>query len=223
MENIYSLVLKDFFKVDKVFKNKSYLINANDDILFDKDDDRTTSSGIYFKLFLSKISNDLNIKLLLYSWCNDSQTYVPLEKSIWIEESFGDGKYINQIKNHYKKLIEDFLNMFKLINHYWQLKEIINKLENPTFIFHYKLLNTFSKEILENIVSKHFEIYPILNIPLLKSKIDKQDISYIFLPDYIQGFYIKGIEVSVDLDDSDFAIIEDDNGVITKDRFFEVI
>lgn len=72
---------------------------------------------------------------MLYSWCNDSQTYVPLEKSIWIEEGFGDGKYINQIKNHYKKLIEDFLNIFKLIKYYWQLKEIINKLENPTFIF----------------------------------------------------------------------------------------
>ena len=68
-----------------------------------------------------------------------------------------------------------------------------------------------------------FDIYPILNVVLLKNKIDRQNISQIFLPNYSGGFYINGIEISVDLDDSDFAIIEDDSGVITTERFFEII
>lgn len=223
MNNVYNLVLKKFFKNDDKFNNKSFLINANDDILLDKNDESKISSGIYFKLYLSKVSNDLKIKLLLYSWCNETQTYVVLNKSIWSEEGFGAGKYISKIENHYKKLVENFLSVFKLIKYYWQLKEIINKLENPIFSFHYKLLNTFSRDFLEKFLLEDFDIYPILNIALLKNRIDKQNISQIFSPNYTEGLYINGMEISVDLDDSDFAIIEDDIGVITKDKFLEII
>lgn len=223
MNNVYNLVLKKFFKNDDKFNNKSFLINANDDILLDKNDESKISSGIYFKLYLSKVSNDLKIKLLLYSWCNETQTYVVLNKSIWSEEGFGAGKYISKIENHYKKLVENFLSVFKLIKYYWQLKEIIHKLENPIFSFHYKLLNTFSRNFLEKFLLEDFDIYPILNIALLKNRIDKQNISQIFSPNYTEGLYINGMEISVDLDDSDFAIIEDDIGVITKDKFLESI
>ena len=223
MNNVYNLVLKNFFKNNEKFNNKSFLINANDDILLDKNDKSKTSSGIYFKLYLSKVSNDLKIKLLLFSWCNETQTYVVLNKSIWNEEGFGSGKYIPKIENHYKRIVENFLSVFKQIKYYWQLKEIIHKLENPILSFHYKLLNTFSREFLEKFLLKEFDIHPILNVVLLKNKIDKQNISQIFLPNYTEGLYVYGIEISVDLDDSDFAIIEDDSGVITTERFFEII
>ena len=128
MNNIYNLVLKNFFKTNEKFNNKSFLIDANDEILLDKNDDRKTNSGVYFKLYISKVSNDLKIRLLLYSWCNDTQTYLPLKKSIWSEEGFGAGKYICKIENHYKKIVENFLNIFRLIKYYWHLKEIIHKL-----------------------------------------------------------------------------------------------
>ena len=223
MNNVYNLVLKNFFKNNEKFNNKSFLINANDDILLDKNDESKISSGVYFKLYLSKVSNDLKIKLLLYSWSNGTQTYIVLNKSIWSEEGFAGGKYISKIENHYKKIVENFLSVFKQIKYYWQLKEIIHKLENPIFSFHYKLLNTFSREFLEKFLLEDFDIYPILNVVLLKNKIDRQNISQIFLPNYTGGFYIDGIEISVDLDDSDSAIIEDDSGVITTDKFFEII
>ena len=223
MNNVYNLVLKNFFKNNEKFNNKSFLIDANDDILLDKNDESKISSGVYFKLYLSKVSNDLKIKLLLYSWSNGTQTYIVLNKSIWSEEGFAGGKYISKIENHYKKIVENFLSVFKQIKYYWQLKEIIHKLENPIFSFHYKLLNTFSREFLEKFLLEDFDIYPILNVALLKNKIDRQNISQIFLPNYTGGFYIDGIEISVDLDDSDFAIIENDGCDITRERFFEII
>ncbi len=34
---------------------------------------------------------------------------------------------------------------------------------------------------------------------------------------------MNGIEISVDLDDSDFAIIENDGREITRERFLEII
>jgi hypothetical protein len=223
MNNVYNLVLKKFFKSNEKFNNKSFLINVNDDILLDKNDDRKTSSGIYFKLYISKVSNDLKIRLSLYSWCNETQTYVPLNKSIWSEEGFGGGKYISKIENHYKKIVDNFLSIFKLIKYHWHLKEIIHKLENPIFSFHYKMLNSFGKEFLEKFFLEHFNNYPILNIALLKNKIDSYDTPQLFLPHYIEGLYINGIEISVDLDDSDFAVIEDDSSVITSENFLEII
>lgn len=223
MNNVYNLVLKNLFKNNEKFNNKSFLINANDEILLDKNDESKIGSGVYFKLYLSKVSNDLKIKLLLYSWCNRTQTYVALNKSIWNEKGFGNGKYISKIENHYKKIVENFLDIFKQMTYYWKLKEIIHKLENPIFNFHYKLLNTFSKEFLEKFLLKKFDIYPILNVVLLKNRIHKQNIPQIFLPNYTEGFYLNGIEISVDLDDSDFAIIEDDGREITRERFFEII
>lgn len=223
MNNVYNLVLKNFFKNNEKFNNKSFLIDANDDILLDKNDESKISSGVYFKLYLSKVSNDLKIKLLLYSWSNKTQTYAVLNKSIWNEEGFGGGKYISKIGNHYKRIVENFLDVFKQMTYYWKLKEIIHKLENPIFNFHYKLLNTFSREFLEKFLLEKFDIYPILNVVLLKNRIHKQNIPQIFLPNYTEGFYLNGIEISVDLDDSDFAIIEDDGREITRERFFEII
>ncbi len=135
----------------------------------------------------------------------------------------GGGKYISKIENHYKRIIGNFLFVFKQIKYYWHLKEIIHKLENPMCSFHYKLLNTFSREFLEKFLLEEFDIYPILNVPLLKNRIDRGSFHRIFLPHYTSGFYMNGIEISVDLDDSDFAIIENDGCDITRERFFEII
>ena len=135
----------------------------------------------------------------------------------------GGGKYISKIENHYKRIIGNFLFVFKQIKYYWHLKEITHKLENPIFSFHYKLLNTFSREFLEKFFLEQFDNYPNLNIPLLKNKIDRYDIPQLFLPHYVEGFYANGIEISVDLDESDFAIIEDDSGVISKDECLKLL
>ena len=222
MNNVYNLVLKNFFKNNEKFNNKSFLIDANDDILLDKNDESKISSGVYFKLYLSKVSNDLKIKLLLYSWCNGTQTYAVLNKSIWNEEGFGGGKYISKIGNHYKRIVENFLDVFKQIEYYWHLKEIIHKLENPIFNFHYKLLNTFSKKSLEDICLKHFNNYPILNVAILKEKVYDR-IHYLFLPNYVNGFYIFGIEASVDLDETDYAIIENDSKEILMQECLKLL
>ncbi len=85
------------------------------------------------------------------------------------------------------------------------------------------MLNTFSREFLEKFLLEEFDNYPILNVALLKNRVNRQNIPQIFSPHYTSGFYINGIEISVDLDDSDFAIIEDDGREITRERFFEII
>ena len=90
-------------------------------------------------------------------------------------------------------------------------------------IFHYKLINTFSQEILEKIFLTHFENYPILNIPMLRNYNYSNNLQYIFLPKYISGFYIDDILVRISSKD-DFTEIEDVyNGVITKEEFLNFL
>ena len=70
-------------------------------------------------------------------------------------------------------------------------------MENPKYIFHYKLINTFSQEILEKIFLIHFENYPILNMSKLKNHIFQDDFSTLFIPKYIKNFYMNNLIVSV--------------------------
>lgn len=70
-------------------------------------------------------------------------------------------------------------------------------MENPKYIFHYKLINTFSQEILEKIFLTHFENYPILNMSKLKNHIFQDDFSTLFIPKYIKNFYMNNLIVSV--------------------------
>lgn len=216
------VIKKEFFKKNEIFKNKEFLINANDEILLDENDNKFINTGVYFKLHFRKIEQNLEVNISLYAWCNNKQKYVPLKNSIWREKGFGDSKHIPKIEAYYKRIIENFLILFEKMKYYWQLKEVIHKLENPTFIFHYKLINTFSEEILKKIFIKDFNNYPILNISYLKTnKLSRFNCNYIFLNNYIQGFFIDGIEVCVDLNESNYVIIEDtSNGiVITKEEF----
>lgn len=213
MQKRYSITLKNFLE-NKKFNNKSFFINANDELVLENDN-KKVNLGIFFKLILSKKSNDLKVEISLYSWSNIKQSLVPIDKSIWKDFEFGAGKHIPKIEKHYKSIIDNFLNIFKELKYYWHLKELIHKMEHPIFSFHYKLLNSFSKQSLENICLKYFDNYPVLNISLLKTKVQKNAIYYLFLPNYINGFFINGIEVSVDLDETDYAIIEDDSNEIS--------
>ncbi len=95
-------------------------------------------------------------------------------------------------------------------------------MEHPIFNFHYKLLNTFSKKSLEDICLKHFNNYPILNVAILKEKVYDR-IHYLFLPNYVNGFYIFGIEASVDLDETDYAIIENDSKEISMQECLKLL
>jgi len=218
MKDTFKIEIKNFFKENEDFDKKTFLLNVCDEILLEKNNKNSTYSGVYFKIFISKKSTDLHVKLSLFA-LDKTSNYVPIKKSIWSQDSFEKGKYITKIKLHYKKVIKNLLLIFKQLKHFWQLKELIYQIENPKFIFHYKLINTFSQEILEKIFLTHFENYPILNIPMLRNYNYSNNFKYIFLPKYVSGFYIDDILVRVS-SKNDFAEIEDIyNGVITKEEF----
>ena len=218
MKDIFKIETKNFFKENENFDKKTFLLNVCDEILLEKNNKNSTYSGVYFKIFISKKSTDLHVKLSLFA-LDKTSNYVPIKKSIWSQDSFGKGKYIPKIKLHYRKVIKNLLLIFKQLKHFWQLKELIYQIENPKFIFHYKLVNTFSQEILEKIFLTHFKNYPILNIPMLRNYNYSNSFQYIFLPKYVSGFYMDDILIRVS-SENDFAEIEDVySGVITKEEF----
>lgn len=223
MENNYKVIVKNFFKENKDFKNRVFLIDANDEIFLDKNDKKSINTGVYFKIFISKKSNDLDIELSFFA-LDEKLNPVPIEKSIWSQDSFRKEKYISKIRLHYKKTIRNFLQIFNNLENNCQLKELINQMENPKYIFHYKLINTFSQEILEKIFLTHFENYPILNMSKLKNHIFQDDFSTLFIPKYIKNFYMNNLIVSVNSKKNDFAVIEDIyDGTITKEKFLNKI
>lgn len=107
-----------------------------------------------------------------------------------------------------------------------QLKELIYRMENITHIFHYKLLNMFTQEELEAISTRLYKSFPRLNIALLKSKENLSLQSNLFLPHYHTGFYAQEIEISTDLDKSDYPTIEykagDNKSSLTKQEVLKV-
>lgn len=223
MKNNHKVIVKNFFKENKDFKNRVFLIDANDEIFLDKNDKKSINTGVYFKIFISKKSNDLDIELSFFA-LDEKLNLVPIEKSIWSQDSFRKEKYISKIRLHYKKTIRNFLQIFNNLENNCQLKELINQMENPKYIFHYKLINTFSQEILEKIFLIHFENYPILNMSKLKNHIFQDDFSTLFIPKYIKNFYMNNLIVSVNSKKNDFAVIEDIyDGTITKEKFLNKI
>ena len=218
MTNKYKYIKKEFFYKQEFQVSDFFLINANSEI-YDEENKSSFSSGVYFKLILKRDVDDLIINLELYAWNNDLQKYLPIKNSIWNDEDFGAGKYLDLIYRHYEKSINNFLKMISELKYIWQLKELIHKLENPLFSFHYKLLKAFSRWELENICKKHFTNYPILNISYFNRN-NKFTGNFLLL-NYINGFYINGMEVSVDLSDDDFPIYEDEKGKITKEEFLK--
>ena len=111
-------------------------------------------------------NDNKKVEISLYSWSNIKQSLVPIDKSIWKDFEFGAGKHIPKIEKHYKSIIDNFLNIFKELKYYWHLKELIHKMEHPIFSFHYKLLNSFSKQL----VKQHQPINTIItNTTILRN------------------------------------------------------
>ena len=189
---------------------KSYLINA--DTHMPTSEGRTTMTGVYLKFGIEKRDIDLYYNIDIFSWSNEEQEYVPLRNSIWNEKDFCADDFIAQIEDYYSKIIHRFMiYLDKEINTSSKLKELIYRIENPTYIFHYKLLNLFSQTCLEQFQKYNLSNNAVLYIDrIIRTMEDKNKrISHPFLPQYIAGYYIDGIEISTDLDDSDEPLIED--------------
>ncbi len=82
MKDNHKLVIKNFFKDNKDFKNRVFLIDANDEIFLEKKDKKSILIGVYFEIFISKKSNDLKIGLSFFA-LHEKLNHVPIEKSIW--------------------------------------------------------------------------------------------------------------------------------------------
>ncbi len=187
------LLIENFFKDKEKNWKKKYLLDAKD---------YKNSFYAYFKLIIKKKENDLIITIQLYGWSNDKQKYVPLKQ---IEDY--KTKDICRIKEHYEPIIERFIrSLSEYLRTNCDLKEFIHTIENPSIKYHYKLLNTFTKEELDKIRAT-FRNIPRLNICDLQQNII--DFPNIFEVDYVEGFYSASIEIRIDLDDSDYATIED--------------
>ena len=106
MQKRYSITLKNFLE-NKKFNNKSFFINANDELVLENDN-KKVDLGIFFKLILSKKSNDLKAEISLYSWSNIKQSLVPIDKSIWKDFEFGAGKHIPKIEKLFVCFIINF-------------------------------------------------------------------------------------------------------------------
>lgn len=217
----YILRKKNFYtKKDTSTLKKLFLIDANDTII--RKGNKSILSDVYFQLKIQKEERDLLVSIKLLSWSNIKQKYVKLEKSIWSEQELKNRFYIATIEKHYKKIIKKFFTLLSSLRYNWQIKDLIYKMEHPTFIFHYKLLNTFSKQELEKLFLKYYENYPIFNTANYTSLQKNLTIGYSFLPQIINGFYLNGYEISVDSNKIDSAVIEDlSSGIISKKEFLK--
>lgn len=215
----YIFTKTDFYKDSKLKDfSKTFLCNGSDDIILEES--AICDSVIFFKIKFEKLQNDLVVTITLFSWANDKSTYVPLHLSIWASESFGDGKNIPLIEKHYLPVINNLFEALEYLKYHWELKELFYKMKHPSFNFHYKLLNLFTQKELETICLENYRYYPRLNIHLLKLTPNKYTLRDIFLPHNVDGFYLYGMEISVDLDDSDYPTIEDEySHIISKKEF----
>jgi hypothetical protein len=187
------LLIENFFKDKEKNWKKEYLLDAND---------YKNSFYSHFKLIIKKKQNDLIVKIKLYDWSNDKQKYLPLKQ---IEDY--KTKDICRIKEHYEPIIERFLRgLSEYLKTNCDLKEFIHTIENPSIKYHYKLLNTFTKEELDKIRAIFRNIPRLQICDFYQGTIDFPNI---FEVDYIDGFYSAPIEIRVDLDDSDYATIYD--------------
>ena len=219
--NTFSFKKQNFYKnIKQEAFHESSLINAWDDVTFENNAQR--QSGVYFNFSIYKKNDDLLVEIELLSWSNCKQTHVPLEQSIYSEEGFGSGKHIPTLQAHYKKLILNFFGALDTLKYHWQVKDLVYKIKHPSFIFHYKLLNLFTQQELEKIALKCNFTHTLFNVSLFNKPPKQGALSHAFLPHIVNGFYIHGIEVSVDLNESDLPLLEDiDSGVISKEEFLK--
>lgn len=225
MDTLFATSKHHFFKQNLMDDfSKSYLIEAEDLILLK--DENTTHVEICFATTFEKRGLDLHLSIELYAWSNNHQAYVVLNASNW--SKFDDGKHLQKIYEHYKPLALKLLVYFERFKSFWHFRELFYRFEHPTFIFHSKLLHTFTQSELEAICSQFNFSRPRLNLYLLKHKktLDKLETD-LFLPHTINGFYFcqeEGIEISVDLNDEEGATIEQGTkGIISKEEFMQQV
>lgn len=220
MQKQYQIILKDFL-LDIYFKDKSFLVNAHDSLELGVNGAKE-NLFVYFKIYFAKIYNDLQIKVELYDWSYKLQKLVPIENSVWKD----DDKKIKQLDKvliHYENIINNFLDIFTHFRYFCQLKEVLNSFETRNYIYHYKLLNTFSKDELEKLCNKLYDIDKRLNTPLLKNKVATYHRQDILFPDYVDGLSGFNIDISVTFDKKDFAVIKNFDDEISKNECLRLL
>lgn len=209
MDTLFTTSKHHFFKQNPIDDfSKSYLIEAKDLLLLQ--DDNVTHVDICFATTFEKRGLDLHLSIELYAWSNNRQAYVVLNVSNW--SKFNDGKHLQKIYEHYKPLALKLLGYFERLKYFWHFRELFYRFEHPTFVFHSKLLHTFTQREFETICSQFNFSRPRLNLYLLKHKetLDKIETN-LFLPHAISGFYFcqeEGIEIYINLNDDKGSIIE---------------
>ena len=185
---------------------KIYLLDATHKIVWQKY--HTSSLPVCIELKILKQQSSIDYTLSLFSFSNESQKYVAIENSWFMGTKIEN--LIEKIALEYDPILDNFAKVLESIKYGDQLKELLYRMENITYVFHYKLLNMFTQEELEEISSKLYNEIPRLNIALLKSQEDIYWERDLFLPCYKNGYYayMDEIEISTDLDGSDYPTIE---------------
>lgn len=215
MQTKFETVKKNIFtKNETNLCTKTYHIKADD---------------IVFCTKFKRKKLDFNISVELYGWSNKYQKHTPILLSSWAYD-LDEGKQLQAIIQKYSPLAKKFITYLKNLKYLWNYKELFYQFDHPNILYHYKLHNTFSLQELEKIIKPSNLKTPILNIPYLQSNPLRINYNELFLPHYITGCYFcaggicsTGIEISVDLDESDFATIETDEGKISKDQLLEML
>ena len=201
---------------------QKHIIEIRDEYRYENNDAFMVDLVFELKIVNKKQNMDFSIELL--AWSNQAQKNVLLQDSIYSTET--SKKLYTNLKRRYKNIADNFLNYLeKKIKSKKDLELFLHYVKNPKLIFHKKLLYVFSQETLQMINKKYFSTYPILDIEKFEKEV--LDISFedIFLPHYIDGWYIDGIEVSTDLDKNPFPLIENlNNGkTLTPDEMLNML
>ncbi|MFW6307381.1 MAG: hypothetical protein ACOC08_01920 [Campylobacterales bacterium] len=217
MNTKFEIVKKKFFSNEITFpSSKSYHIRV-DNIIF-------------YTAFIRK-KLDLTISVELFGWSNTYQENTPLMLSSWVDD-INEGKELNGILEKYSPLAQKFLKYLEEFRYAWEYKELFYQFEHPNIIYHYKFHNSFScKELgrLSNIFD--FSSSPILNTASFEANEGKLSYNELFLPYYFNSCFFftdkacdSGIvEISTDLNESDYVVIENDAQRISKEELLSIL
>lgn len=218
MQTKFESIQKDFFKnKDQTTLYKKYYIKAGDLILC---------------TILRKKKKDLFISCELLGWSNHQQKHVPLQYSAYANELKESSNFdYEKLLLEYSNIVQNFSIYLTSFQYLWQCKELFHHLENPKTIHHYKILNTFTSAELQKLDYSKHTLRPILNTYLFQSKPTKKiRVNEALLCNYINGYFFSigrvcsdFIEISVDLDESDEAIIEKNGITISKEELFTML
>lgn len=187
---------------------------------------------VVFCTIFKKRKNDLILIVEIFGWSNKYQKPIPINNSVYaIEFVKSDTFNYEQFLNKYINICKNFFSYLKDLKYFWQYKELFHHLKNPMIMYHYKLINTFTEEELKKIICIFDFSTPLLNICNFQHPQNRLIcISKIFRPHYFNGCYFlvgkscsNGIEISVDLDESDEAVIECNEQKITKTELLHLL